>query len=340
MRIFLAIVLITSSPASPVTLILGETTGENVITIHSTINNSLSDSSTTIYSGTIEADLTLVDQAITSFEMTGGRIFAENVTFNYEIENLFRQTVIFESLTAAPVSPNGPELLLSPGQFTASDHYFLFNKGCVVSTSSFGDTKTVVEENPFSAAGSATGTINPGALEEIRSSITNELIATSRAIEFVLPLNSTKSDGDGTFTLVTVTTGTVTAFGSLLEFAHPFYEWATVNAPLAGSAIAFASDANHDGEQDGISWALGFAPGAENQSLRPNHDRATGDLTFTLPGTTRALLGLEQSTSLAMDQWTPVPGFSTIPAGTTGNLVVTIEDDTTLFYRFTAILPE
>jgi hypothetical protein len=63
MRTFLPIVLITSAPTSPVTLILGEAAGENLITIHSTINSSLSDSSTTIYPGTIEADLTLVEQA-------------------------------------------------------------------------------------------------------------------------------------------------------------------------------------------------------------------------------------------------------------------------------------
>ena len=338
MRVFLPIVLFSTSFATPVILTLNSTEGENVITIKATVNDTLSDTSTTTYSGTIETDLTISGTSVTNFEMTGGKIFTTDATFLFEIPNFFSQTVTFQSLTATPVSPNGPETLSLPDQFTASQHYFLFNQGCVVSVGSFGDSKSLVAEDPFSAAGSTIGTITSASPQEIRSSITNDLIATSRLIELVLPLDSTTTSEDQGNTLTTETTGTVTASGTLLEFTHPFFEWATMNAPLAGNALAFTSDADHDGQQDGIAWALGFAPGTPAHLLQTAYNSTTGNLAFLLPGSTRALLSLERSTSLSPGDWTPVTGFSAIPIGTTGPLTLPIESGLTAFYRFTATL--
>jgi len=335
MRILLPIALIASTFAAPVVLTLGGMEGENVITIKATVNNSLSDTATTVYSGTIKIDLTVIDDEATTFEMTGGKIFATDTIFLFEIENFFSQTVTFESLTATPVSPSGPESRSPPGQFSAPAHYLLFNQGCLVSEGSFGNSKTLVQDDPFPAAGSTMGTITPGPVEEIQSSITNEVIATSRLIELVLPLNSTATSGDEDFTLATETTGTVTAAGTLLEFTHPFFEWATANAPLAGTAISFTTDADHDGQQDGISWALGFAAGASSKNIQPIDHSLTGELTFDLPGPTRRALTLQKSATLSADDWSPVAGYDPIPAGTTGALTLPLDDGTT-FYRFTA----
>ena len=334
MRVFLPLVFVSSTIASPVTLTLGSEVDENVITVQATVNETLSDTTTTIYSGTIDVDLTILDGSVTAFEMTGGTISATDSSLLFEIIPLFSQAVTFESLQATPVSPNGPETLTIPGHFSALQHYLLFNQGCVLLEGTFENSKSLVSTNPFIAAGDTTGTITLESAQDVRSSLTNELIATRTPVSFVLPLNSTVSDGDETLILLTQTTGTVTAGGAFFEFTHPFYEWATTNAPLAGAAISFTADADADGQQDGISWALGFAGGAPEKQLHPVHN-TSGEVTFNLPGPTRHALTLQKSSTLSDDDWSPVAGYDPLPSGSTGTLTLPGATEKT-FYRFTA----
>lgn len=208
MRIVLPIFLTSGAFAAPVLLTLDPSIGKNIITIKATVANTISDTKTTTYAGTIVADITLDGDDVTSFEMIGGRITATNTTFLFESLPLFSQTVTFDLLAASPVSPNGPEILANPGEFSAGAHYFLFNEGCILLAGTFGNSKSAVQSNPFQAAGNNIGTITSGAPTEIRSSITQEIIATSRPINLVLPLESTVINEDET--LATETTGTIT----------------------------------------------------------------------------------------------------------------------------------
>ncbi|YCM42683.1 hypothetical protein V2O64_15325 [Verrucomicrobiaceae bacterium 227] len=338
MQVPLTLALTSSLVASPVVLTLGELADENVITIKATVNNTLSDTDTTVYSGTIEVDLTVVEDLVTTFEMTGGLISATDTSFLFEIPDSFSQTVTFESAKATPVSINGPETLANPGQFSAVDHSFLFNQGCVLSDGSFGASKTNISDDPFEAAGSNFGTITLDTAYEVRSSINNALLSTNSPVHFALVLNSTVTNGDETFNITTETTGTVTASGTLRTFSHPFYEWATSNAPLAGTALAFSADADLDGQPDGISWALGFAAGAPSKYLPLQQNATTGELSFALPGTTRSPLTLQKSTTLAPDDWSPVTGFAPLPAGSSGTHTLPPDPASKVFYRFSATL--
>lgn len=332
MRALLPIALTSATFAAPVQLTLDQSNGENIITIKATVTNTFIDTKTTTYSGTIEANITLDGDDVTSFEMTGGRITATNTTFLFESLPFFSQTATFDQLAATPVSPNGAETLATPGQFSAVEHYFLFNEGCIVLAGTFGDSKSDVQSDPFKAAGDNIGTINSDTPAEVRSSLTDEVIATSRLIHLALPLESTVINEDETFT--TETTGTVTASGILLEYSHPFFEWAAANGPAAGTALSFNADADHDGQEDGISWALGFPPGVASKQLTLSRNPSTGELTFTLPGPTRSPLTLQKSTSLSSDDWSVVPGFEALPTATTGT--ITLPNSSDAFYRFIA----
>ena len=136
---------------------------------------------------------------------------------------------------------------------------------------------------------------------------------------------------DETFT--TETTGTVTASGILLEYSHPFFEWAAANAPSAGTALAFNADADYDGQEDGISWALGFPPKLTSKALTLFRNPSSGALTLNLPGPTRAPHTLQKSTSLSNDDWIVVPGFEALPPGT---ISLPNSADPGAFYRFIA----
>ena len=338
MKFLLPIALISSSFGTKVTLTLGDSPDENLITIKATVNGTLSDTATTTYSGTIELDLGIDTGEVTSFEMTGGKVSATDATFLFAIPDFFSQSVSFVDLKASPVSPNGAESLATPGEFSATGHYFLFNEGCLVSAGTFESSKSLVSDTPFAAAGTEKGTISLVAVQQVFSSLSAEVIGTSYAVNLSLPLNSTVTSSEGGLVLVTETTGMVTAGGTAIAYRHPFYPWAAANAPLAGNALSFTADADQDGQQDGISWALGFDAGASNKEIPFNYDAPTGEFSLTLPGVTRSALTLQMSTTLAGNDWIDVPGTSPIPAGTSGSLVLPANAEPVVFYRFVASL--
>ena len=130
----------------------------------------------------------------------------------------------------------------------------------------------------------------------------------------------------------------MTATGTTTFYSHPFYEWASANVPDAGTAISFTSDVDRDNQPDGISWALGFEAGAPTKQLEHSLNPDTGELTFALPGPTRADLALQQSTTLESADWTDVPGFDSIPAGRTEPIVLSVTVAPKRFYRFATSL--
>ena len=89
MRDLLPLALITSSFASPVVLTLGNSPDENNITITATVNDVISDTATTVYTGTIETELSFTGSEVTTFEMTGGNITASDVSFLFEFFPIF-----------------------------------------------------------------------------------------------------------------------------------------------------------------------------------------------------------------------------------------------------------
>ena len=115
MRALLPIALTSATFAAPVLLTLDQSNGGNIITIKATVANTISDTKTTIYSGTIQVDITRDGNNVTSFEMTGGRITATNTTVLFQSLPFFSQTATFDQLAATPVSPNGAETLATPG---------------------------------------------------------------------------------------------------------------------------------------------------------------------------------------------------------------------------------
>lgn len=338
MRSFCFIPLIASLAAEPIPLFLDEDPGANTITIQANINDLINDTVTAIYTGNLLVDLVVGDEGVTQFQMTGGTISATDTTFTFELTSIFTQDVSLQDLKASPVSPSGPEILIPANQFSGTDHYLLFNRGLIVTEGTFQNDQSLVSDSPFTAAGDSTGSITAGPLSEARSSITNEIIGTGYPINLSLPLNSDATYSDGGITLLTNTFGSVTASGILMEtYAHPFFAWASANAPLAGRALAFAADADHDGQEDGISWALGFPPGRAAKVLQPTFNPATNQISVILPGPSRAILRLEQSATLT-DDWEPVAGFTPLPIGSTGIITLPAPASTPLFYRFTASL--
>lgn len=319
-------------------LTLGSGVGVNEIEINATIGGAVSDTATTTYSGTIEVALEVSDHQVSSFHMTGGKVSSSDTGFTFEVFPGTAQNVDFVDLAAAPTSLTGAEALGVPGQFSASLHVFRFNEGCLVSTGAFGDSKSLVAENPFDAAGTDLGQITLSAPTTLLSTLTSEPIATEYAASLSLPLNSTVTDASSGLSVVTVTTGTVTAEGNVLVYAHPFYEWATENAPEAGLAIAFDADANGDGVSDGLAWALGHAAGTTARLPDFSWDAVQEEFVFTLPETTRHPITLEASDDLSADGWLPLAGFDPIAPETVGELRIPRGEKNTRFFRFSSSL--
>jgi hypothetical protein len=236
-------------------------------------------------------------------------------------------------MRATPVSPNGAQILDPTNRFSAPEHYFLFNNGCLLTPGTFDESKSRVSEAPIAAAGDGVGHITAGPIADIRSSLTGEIIATSIPVTLNLSLNSTVNTDDGGLSFQTVTTGTVVATGVQIAYLHPFYEWASQNAPFAGTALSFTADADGDSLPDGISWALGFEAGQKPKSLRLGRDPVSGNLLMILPGTTRKNLKLETSSSLEPNDWIELSGF-VIPEGSDGSIVLPMEVASKGFFRF------
>gem|GEM_PF-5619112 len=324
--------------AAPVTLSLGDDPGENVIEITATVNGSLMDTQMTTYSGEIIAEVEVTSEEVTEFEMSGGSITASDVTFLFEVPMLFSQMSGFESLKATPVSPNGVEVLATPGKFSAVDHYFLFNEGCVTLEGNLVNSKSLVMDDPFIAAGTSTGEITLASPQAVISPLNREVIGTEYEVSFQLPLNATTSDSDGTFTLTRETSGTVTARGTMIDYVHPFYEWAAANASEAGAALAFEADTDADGMPDGVAWALGFAAGDQSKSLSLSYDEAEKMLTIILPSATRAVVTVEKSETLDPRDWAPVSGMAPLPVASVDPVKIPTAGVTKAFYRFSATL--
>ncbi|MGJ8726737.1 MAG: hypothetical protein ACSHYB_19490 [Roseibacillus sp.] len=323
----------------PATLVLDEGAGQNAILFASDINSIVFDSQTTTYTGTIEVALEIVSGEVSAFEMTGGVVSASDVSFFFELFPGTAQTVDFIGATAIPISPLGEEVLVSAGTFSAPQHVFRFDDGCIEADGAFGYSKNQISEDPFDAAGVDVGSISLGSAVALDSTITNLPIVEQYPVCFSLNLDSTAIQTEGEITVTTVTTGTVTAQGFVLDYLHPFYEWAAANAPEAGLGLAFDADADGDGVADGISWALGYAAGASEQVPIPVWDAVGEAMVFPLSGTTRHPVTLEASADLSPTGWLPVSGFDPIPQGWTGDVVVPKASVGRRFFRFVSSLP-
>ncbi len=302
-------------------LTLGDAVGENQVTISATIDGEFSDTQTTTYSGSIVLELEVASDEVTSFEMTGGLIEASDISFFFGFLG-FGQSLDFVNATALPDSLIGAETLTTPGHFSELLHVFVFNGGCLVSDGIFGSSKSLISDAPFNATGTGSGQITLGTPLPILSSVDSSLMATEYPVALSYSLDSTVTDTVDGILVETSTTGIVTASGAITVYAHPFYEWAAMNAPTAGHALAFDADANRDGVEDGLSWALGYEPDAKPQFPETSWDPLQDAFIFHLTEETRHPLTLRSGGGLPTTGWLPVSGISPVSVGTTGDLVI------------------
>lgn len=324
---------------APTTLVLNSGAGQNEIFIEAEIDGIPPDSDTTTYSGTIDLDLEILDGEVVAFEMTGGLLSASDISFYFEPFPETCQTITFIDATATPISTEGREVLTTAGSFSAPQHVFRFQDGCIEFEGAFGDSKNLISDDPFDAAGQNSGTITLGAATVLSSTISQVAIAEQYEVSLSLALDSTVSSNEGGITVTTETVGTVTAQGMLVEYLHPFYEWAAANAPDAGLALDFEVDADQDGICDGISWALGYSAGAAEQFPTPVWDSVEEAFTLSLPGPTVHPVRLEASPNLSPNGWEPVLGYDPIPVGWSGKVAIPDEGDSPRFFRFVSSLP-
>jgi len=326
---------------------LGESSGENEITLELSAFNFTS-TRTTIYSGTIDLDL-MVDfdtHEVTGFEMAGGSIDASDVTFLFESPPFFSQTVDTIDYQAVPLSLDGFEAFASQGVFDANKHVFFFNEGRTVSEGTFGESETLVSDNPFNAAGTTTGTIDLLNPVSAFSTIDGELISVNYDVKFSVSLDSKSYPDPEDETTYVDTSGTVTAGGQVTAYTHPFFEWATRSFPEAGNALAFSADANGDGMADGISWALGQEVGFD-EPLDLVFQGSGQQLGLHLPESgTRALVTIQSSTTLAPGNWVDVADDdlsgqeNPLPINSSGIVTISPTAISKGFFRLKATMPE
>lgn len=302
---------VSGAAGVPATLVLGDGDGENVINIDLQYAGIFRDEQPTTYSGTMDVDLLIDTESdeVTSFEMTGGRISATDMSFNFDAGFFGSQNILLLDAKATPMSPEGAEILTTPGVFSAPKHVFEFNEGRTETSGSFGDDEGDIADEPFFANGETTGTIALSNKRELRSMLDGKLIAVEYDTAFSVDLGSSStSEVDGQEVRVD-TRGVVTAAGAVRVPVNDFFEWAFQNAPDAGLALGFGKDANLDGVVDGVSWALGNAPGARvGEVLRFNREENRIEIVIPPTGT-RAPLRIMASGSLAADDWDEVrPG--------------------------------
>ncbi|MEM9079353.1 MAG: hypothetical protein AAGC74_01535 [Verrucomicrobiota bacterium] len=307
--------------------------GVNEIQLDVTVNGILR-TETSTYAGFLEADLEISGGQVVGFELTGGEVAASDVVFDFGFPNVFAQTVEFEDLRALPLSPNGKENLAVAGQLTASEHVFLFNDGCLLTVGDFSNTKALVSEDPFVAGGTGSGAVILSGVQSVFSSVNGLLIGASYEVGVSLPLDSTTSTNELGIAYQQVTTGTVTASGVVVDYVHPFYEWAALNAPDAGTALSFEADANGDGFGDGLAWALGFEAGSAGQGIEVSYDESGEEFLIHFPEVTRVEIELEEAEDLDFSS----PTVMMIPAGTAGPLAVSMAGRSKGFVRLVAEL--
>lgn len=333
--------------ADPATLILGDSVGENLIRINLQYAGIFQDEQPTTYSGTIEVELEIDTESdeVKAFEMTGGQISATDMNFNFDAGFFGSQNILLLDAKATPMSPDGSEVLVDPGVFSAPKHVFEFNEGRSETSGSFGEGEANIADDPFFANGETTGTIDLSNKRELLSSLDGRAIAQAYDVAFSVDLDSSStSELDGQEVTID-TQGVVTAEGVVRVPANDFFDWAFLNAPDAGLALGFRADANLDGVVDGVSWALGHPP-AERHSevLRFNREENRLEIGISPLGT-RAALRIMTSESLSADDWSEVPaeqisvGVNPIEVGESGEVFVNITGGDRRFYRIEVIEP-
>ncbi len=345
----LALLGVSASPseAEKTTLVLGDAEGENVVNINLRYAGIFEDEQPTVYSGTIEAELGIDTETdrVTSFEMTGGRIAATDMTFVFDAGFFGSQTILLLDAKATPLSPEGAEALATPGVFTAPRHVFEFDEGRTETSGSFGEGEGDVADDPFYANGETVGTITLSNRREVMSSLNGKLIALEYDTAFSVDLGSSStSEVDGQEVGVD-TRGVVTAAGAVRVPVDDFYEWAFQNAPEAGPALGFDADADGNGVVDGVSWALGYPP-TGGQSGVFVFNRVENRLEIPLaPTGSRSEFRIMTSDSLRSDDWEEVPasevstGANPVPAGETGEVFVTVGRESKRFFRLEVAEP-
>ena len=289
-RTFLLLTLWTFLPlqaqTSPGTGTL-QLTGSNVLSVDATaevFGIRDMDSDTTAVSGTLEVDLQVNRSAaeVTDLVFTGGDLSFSDMDFQFSFSTgpipLGSQTVATREVLGTPLTVGDNTAVQSDGGFSAAAHSVELDSGLITSEGSGGSFEQDLEDEPAEVAGRGNGSILLTATET-RTNFT------AYDVNLILPVDGEETVEDETTgaTATLAISGSVNAAGQIRVFTDAFTQYAVETGLVDEDTVpSFTGDANGDGIQDGLAFALNLPAGATpaENLLRIDANRA---LRITLP---------------------------------------------------------
>lgn len=328
-------------PLNHGTLTLVDEPGFNQLDVGLTVQDAGSASDTSTITGTVDVRLAIDPATARSPELTflGGSL--QGTPIRLRITRFIFITIVdvSSSTLGGTVLTTAPPGLSDPitGLGDAAQHEFQINQGTVTGTAQNPLTNERTDINmDFSAApvagegsGNTTLTLIPAGTTPTRSLFD---VVVTYPVDLTSPV-----ENDLGVTATLTATGTIKAAGQI-SAPLPYPDWAVAQgipgAPPEG-------DANRDGIQNGIVWALGLSHADDPRPhlLMPNPAVPKGFM-LQLPATGNSgAITVEASADLSPGSWLPLSpadlsaGANPLPPGTTGNVMINPPAGTRHFLR-------
>ena len=299
---------------------------------------------TTILSGAVEIGLEIdtdTDQ-VRTLAASSGAINGSPITFS-RTGLVLRYSASSDALGIDIRTPNPPGYVTSAtGEFDASDHQFIVNKGTLTGQVNYLGQSTAIDQDftttPFGSTSKGTGTVSIQLTSSTRTSKTY-------AVELIYPVSTTGTITQSGLTVNILNSGTVKANGSVtVPIPTPFDRW--VNSHNL-SDYRFSDDSNSDGVPNGIQWALGIGPEDSPLPHLPKLDRITENTVRYLidfPGNGSATELTVLFTGDLQQDFSELSNSNIsvgnpIPSGTSGSVTVELPSGTRGYFQLQAKEP-
>ena len=316
--------------------------GDDVLTVQVSgmaFNISAADSDTTTVTGELQAELTINETTnrVTNISFVDGDLAFTDMDF----ELVFRAGIIpFGEQNVDTLDVRGTALttdedtsVAANNQFSAAAHSVRLDSGLVDSSGSLGDFDRDLEDEPLEAEGNGQGTIT---LTETASGLNGTLYDVS----LVLPVNGEDefNDPNNIGTGRISISGSVNATGQTGVFTDDFTAFMVQRNPdLIDTELSRTGDADGDGIQDGLAFALNLPLDANpaDDLLRIDRNRALR-ITLADEGTNRDVR-IMASETLAPGSFQEI---DKLDAGRTGEaLIINASSAEKRFFRLEVATP-